>query len=244
MDKVCEGKIQPFIDQSYRDLATYVNAFAQKMQMKREALADKGIWTAKKRYVLNVYNNEGVEYAKPHIKVMGLEMIKSSTPSACREKLWEAIDIILNKDEDALIEFINKFRDEFRALPATEIAFPRGVNGIGKKFDKKTKQILKGAPIHVRGSILYNLLVDKFKLSKVHPHINEGDKIKFIYLQPNPFQSHVISFPQGLPKEFKLDAYIDHDVQFEKSFLEPLRIILDCIGWQTEKKSTLDDFFS
>lgn len=240
MDKVCESKIQPFIDKSYRDLATYVNAYDQKMQMKREALADRGIWTAKKRYILNVYNNEGVEYAKPKVKVMGLEMIKSSTPAACREKLWESIDIVINKDENAMIEFIEAFRQEFKTLPAADIAFPRGVNGINKKQDSRTKEILKGAPIHVRGSILYNNLISKYKLDKKYPLIKEGEKIKFIYLkEPNTIQSHVISFPQVLPKELDLEKYIDYNTQFEKSFLEPLKIILDCIDWKTEVTATL-----
>ena len=238
MDKVCESKIQPFIDKSYRDLAMYVNAYDQKMQMKREALADKGIWTAKKRYILNVYNNEGVEYAKPKVKVMGLEMIKSSTPAACREKLWESIDIIINKDERAMVDFIDAFREEFKTLPAADIAFPRGVNGISK--NTTNGNVGKGAPIHVRGSILYNNLISKRKLDKKYPLIKEGEKIKFIYLkEPNTIQSHVISFPQILPKELDLEKYIDYNTQFEKSFLEPLKIILDCIGWKTEVTATL-----
>lgn len=245
MDKVCESKIQPFIDKSYQDLATYVNAYDQKMQMKREALADKGIWTAKKRYILNVHNNEGVEYAKPKVKVMGLEMIKSSTPSACREKLWESIDIIINKNEDEMIAFIESFRKEFNTLSAADVAFPRGVNGIDKNTNDKSRTVEKGAPIHVRGAILYNFLIEKKKLTKQYPLIQEGEKIKFIYLkQPNMIQSHVISFPQTLPKEFDLDKFIDYDTQFTKSFLDPLKIILDCIGWKTEKQESLMDFFS
>lgn len=245
MDKVCENKIQPFIDKSYRDLATYVNAYDQKMQMKREALADKGIWTAKKRYILNVYNNEGVEYVKPHVKVMGLEMIKSSTPTACREKLWESIDVILNKTENDMIEFIEKFKKEFETLQVADIAFPRGVNGISKKYNDKSKTIEKGAPIHVRGSIVYNMLLEKHNLTKKYPTIKEGEKIKFIYLkEPNTIQSHVIAFPQILPKELDLVKFIDYNTQFEKSFLEPLKIILDCIGWKTEKHSSLESFFN
>jgi DNA polymerase elongation subunit (family B) len=235
MDKVCETKIQPFIDKSYNSLAQYTNAYQQKMIMKREALADKGIWTAKKRYILNVYNNEGVEYAKPKVKVMGLEMIKSSTPTACREKLAESIDVILNKTEDDMIEFIEKFRKDFQTLDPADIAFPRGVNGI-TKYTKDPS----GTPIHVRGTILYNSLIKKKNLTKKYSLIAEGEKIKFIYLkQPNTVQSNVISFQQVIPKEFDLVKYIDHQTQFEKSFLEPLKIILDCIDWKTEKTNTL-----
>lgn len=248
LDKVCENKIQSFIDKSYNELAGYTNAYAQKMIMKREALADKGIWTAKKHYVLNVYNNEGVSYKIPQVKVMGLDMIKSSTPSACRIKLKEALDVILSKTENDMIEFIEKFRGEFKTLPLSDIAFPRGVNGIEKytiEFGARAGMPDKGCPIHVRGSILYNLMIKKYNLDKKYPLIMEGEKIKFIYLkEPNTIQSNIISFQQMLPDEFGLNKYVDYDVQFEKSFLEPLKNILDCINWKTEHVNSLEAFFS
>lgn len=248
LDKVCENKIQSFIDKSYNELAGYTNAYAQKMIMKREALADKGIWTAKKHYVLNVYNNEGVSYKVPQVKVMGLDMIKSSTPSACRIKLKEALDVILSKTENDMIEFIEKFRGKFKTLPLSDIAFPRGVNGIEKytiEFGARAGMPDKGCPIHVRGSILYNLMIKKYNLDKKYPLIMEGEKIKFIYLkEPNTIQSNIISFQQMLPDEFGLNKYVDYDVQFEKSFLEPLKNILDCINWKTEHVNSLEAFFS
>ncbi len=243
MDKVCEDRIQPFIDKAYAELAGYVNAYEQKMQMKREALADKGIWTAKKRYIMNVYNNEGVEYAKPKVKVMGLEMIKSSTPAYCRKILWEAIDIIINKTEDDMIGMIETYRQEFRHQAISDIAFPRGVNGL-EKFADAAAIFGKGCPIHVRGSLLYNNLIQRKKLDKTYPLIMEGEKIKFIYLkEPNTIQSNVISFPTIVPKELDIEKYVDYDLQFEKSFLEPLKIILDSINWKTEHVSSLEDFF-
>ena len=245
LDKVCENKLQPFIDKSYNELARYTNAYSQKMIMKREALADKGIWTAKKHYILNVYNNEGVAYKTPQVKIMGLEMIKSSTPSACRVKLKEALDVIINKTEDDVIDFIEQFRKDFKTVPIADIAFPRGVNGINKYTIEKTGMYDKGSPIHVRGSILYNLNIKKHKLQKKFPMIMEGEKIKFIYLkEPNTIQSNVISFHQSLPDEFGLTKYIDYDTQFEKSFLEPLKTILDCIGWKTEQVDSLEAFFT
>lgn len=244
LDRVCENKIQPFIDKSCDALAGYLNVYSQRMRMKREALADKGIWTAKKRYALNVYNNEGVEYAKPKIKVTGLEMIKSSTPSACREKLMTALDVVLNGTESDIIAFIEKFRAEFRTLPESDIAFPRGVNGISEYTDQKTKTFTKGTPIHVRGSIVYNNLLHKKNLTSKYETIKEGEKIKFIYLkEPNTIQSNVIAFSGMLPKELDLTKYIDFETQFEKAFLDPLKIILNCIGWKTEATSSLEAFF-
>jgi DNA polymerase elongation subunit (family B) len=244
MDKVCEDRIQPFIDKTYTDLARYVHAYDQKMQMKREALADKGIWTAKKRYIMNVYNNEGVEYAKPKPKVMGLEMIKSSTPTYCRKIMWEAIDIVLNKSEIDLIGMIETWKAEFRTQGIADIAFPRGVNGL-EKFSDAKMIYGKGCPIHVRGSLLYNNMIKRMKLDKTYPMIMEGEKIKFIFLkEPNTIQSDVIAFPTILPKELDIEKYIDYDTQFEKSFLDPLRIVLDSIGWKTEQVSSLEDFFA
>ena len=244
MDRICENKIQPFIDTSYSELARYTHAYQQKMMMKREGLSDKGIWTAKKRYILRVHNNEGVQYAEPQLKVMGLEMIKSSTPSACKEKLWDAIDIVFNKDEDAVIKFIDEFREEFKTMDPADIAFPRGVNGLSK-FSDKSNIFGKGCPIHVRGSLIYNDLIKRNKLQKKYEMIKEGEKIKFIYLkEPNMIQSNIIAFPNVIPTELDLHKYIDFDMQYEKSFVEPLKIVLDSIGWKTEHVSSLADFFA
>jgi DNA polymerase elongation subunit (family B) len=242
MDKICEEVIQPFIDTGYQELAEYMNAYSQKMQMKREVLADKAIWTAKKRYVLNVHNSEGVQYAKPKLKVMGLEMVKSSTPSVIRGKLKESIEVILLGDEKKLHEFVETFRAEFNKLPVEEIAFPRGVNGL--KTYAGSPIYSKGTPIHVRGSLLFNHHCKRLGLDKKYQAIREGDKIKFVYVKkPNPFQEDVIAFPQELPKEFNLHSYVDYDLQFEKVFLDALQTVIESLGWKAEQQSSLEDFF-
>jgi DNA polymerase elongation subunit (family B) len=243
MDKVCEQKIQPFIDKSYQELASYVNAYAQKMQMKREGLSDKGIWTAKKRYILNVYNNEGVQYKEPQIKVMGLEMVKSSTPAAIREKMKEVIQLMMKGSESDVQEFILNFREEFKKLPPEDISFPRGLNGLTDYADS-VMMYKKGTPIHVRGAILYNHYLKKYELLKKYPLIQEGEKLKFTYLKvPNHFKEDVISYPGRLPKEFNLSEYIDYETQFNKAFVEPVKVILDCMGWQVEKQNSIESFF-
>ena len=243
MNKVCEEKIQPHIDASYQELADYVNAHSQRMEMKRESLADKAIWVAKKNYILNVYDSEGVAYAKPKLKMMGISAIRSSTPSACRVKIKDAIDIIINKSQDDLHVFIEKFRKEFKTLPIEDIAFPRSVNGL-KEYSDENNIYLKGTPIHVKGALVYNHLLKKMNLTKRYQLIKEGEKIKFIYLkQPNPYNNNTLAFLSGLPKQLEAEQYIDYDLQFEKSFLEPLDIILSTINWHTEKIDTLDCFF-
>jgi len=242
MDKICEDVFQPFIDKGYQELAEYMNAFAQKMQMKREVLADKGIWTAKKRYILNVHNSEGVQYAKPKIKVMGLEMVKSSTPAVIRNKLRDSIEVILKGDEKVLQEYIIGFRKEFNNLPVEEIAFPRGVNGM--KQYAGSPIYTKGTPIHVRGALLFNHYVKRKGLEKKHQLIRDGDKIRFVYVKkPNPFNEDVVAFSQELPKEFGLHQFIDYDKQFEKTFLDALDSVIEPLGWSVEEKSSLEDFF-
>jgi len=243
MDRVCEDKIQPYIDESYQELASYVHAFDQKMQMKREALADKGIWTAKKRYILNIYNNEGVQYKEPKMKVMGLEMIKSSTPAAIREKMRESIKIMMQGTEEDIHAFIADFKETFKQLPPEDISFPRGMNGL-KEYSDSVSLYKKGTPIHVKGAILYNARLKALKLEKKYPLIQEGEKIKFTYLKmPNPIKDTVISYPSRLPQEFGLHEFIDYDVQFNKAFLDPIKVVLDCMNWSTEKINTLESFF-
>jgi len=244
MDKVCEDRLQPFIDKSYQELADYMNAYSQKMVMKREALANKGIWTAKKRYILKVYNNEGVQYKEPKVKVTGLEMVKSSTPSAIRETMKKSIDIMLSGTEEDVQKFISDFKERFFKLPPEEISFPRGVNGLAKYADSLSIYKSK-TPIHVKGAILYNLYLKQLGLDKKYPYIQEGEKLKFTYLKmPNPIKDTVISYPGRLPTEFGLDKFVDYNMQYQKTFIDPIKVILDCMGWKTEKASTLDDFFS
>ena len=242
MDKFCEEKLQPFIDSSFERLAKYVSAYEQKMIMKREVIANKGIWTAKKRYILNVFNEEGVDLKDPKLKIMGIEAVKSSTPAPCRVKIKEALKVIMTKDESALIQFIDDFRVHFKKLRPEEIAYPRSCNNL-KKYTSSKDIYQKSCPIHVRGALLYNHQLKKRKLVK-YEAVNEGDKIKFITLkEPNPLHENVISFISTLPREFDLHKYIDYDEQFNKSFLEPLKFILKAINWNFEKKASLEEFF-
>jgi|TARA_Y100000034_G_scaffold15110_1_gene15939 DNA polymerase elongation subunit (family B) len=244
MDSVCDDKIERVIEKCYEDLADHVNAFEQKMVMKREVLADVGIWTAKKHYILNVHNSEGIQYKKPKLKIMGIEAVKSSTPETCRTALKEAFEIIMNGTEDDIINFIDNFRKEFKGLPAEDVSFPRSVKGLAKYRDSATIY-RKSTPLHVKGSLIYNMMLEKNKLTKKYPRIQEGEKIKYTYLmEPNPSGDSAIAMLNSLPKEFKLNDYIDYDRQFEKSFLDPMKVILDTIGWDHERKSTIMDFFS
>ena len=243
LNKICEMEFEKYISSSYEALANYVNAYEQKMFMKRENIADRGIWTAKKRYILNVWDSEGVRYAEPKLKMMGIEAVKSSTPAPCRTMIKDVLKLIMTKTEDDVIDFIENCRKNFRSLPPEEISFPRTVSNV-KKYKSVNAIYEKGTPIHARGALLFNHYVKKNKLTQKYSLINNGEKIKFCYLKrPNPIQENVISFIQQFPEELNLDKYIDYDLQFEKSFLEPLKIILDSIGWQAERTVNLESFF-
>ncbi len=244
LDKICQVELEKFIESSYEELATYLNAFEQKMKMKRENIANRGFWTAKKRYVLNVWDSEGVRYKEPKMKICGMETARSSTPAYFKDKLLKAYDIIINKTNDDLLEFIDGVKEETKIQDYLNIAFPRGCNGL-EKYRSRTDIFSKGTPIHVRGALLYNHYVRCNKLTNKYPLIQEGEKIKFIYLKtPNPIQQNVISFFGTIPKEFNLDKYVDYNTQFEKSFYEPLKNVLECIGWVYERKISLLSFFN
>ena len=246
LDKACKEKIEPFIDRSYTELAEYTNAYEQKMFMKRENIAARGIWTAKKRYILNVWDSEGVRYNQPKLKMMGIEAVKSSTPMPCRKAIKDALNIMMTGEQDELIKFIDDFKKEFYSLPPEDIAFPRSVNGL-RKFKSDTDVYSKGCPLHVRGSLLYNFYVSQKKLENKYPLIQEGEKIKYIYLKvgrTNYTGENVLSFLNTFPRELGLEECLDRKAQFKKSFLDPLQIITNVIGWSTEKKSSLEFLFT
>ena len=244
LDKVCELELEKYIESSYQELADYLNAYENKMVMKRENIAERGIWTGKKRYILRVWDSEGVRYEKPKLKMMGIEAIKTSTPAPCRKFIKQAIDIIMTRDEDDVINFIEDARSQFKKLSPGEIAFPRSVSEINK-WMSRTEMYNKGCPIHVRGAILYNHYTKKAGLDKKYASIQSGEKIKFLYLKkPNTIQENVFSFIQEFPRELDIEKYVDYDTQFQKSFVEPMKIILDSIGWSVEKRVSLESFFS
>jgi len=248
LDQVCQDKLEPFIDKSYQELADYVKAYDQKMFMKRENIADRGIWTAKKRYILNVWDSEGVRYEDPKLKIMGLEAVKSSTPSPCRQMIKDTLKLVMSGTEEDVIDYIDDARKKFRKLPPEDIAFPRTISDIRKHkfgvnaYNEDGRKIAK--PIHVRGALTYNHYIKQKKLDNKYSLINNGDKIKFCYMiKENPIRENVITFISDFPHELGLDKYLDYDLQFEKAFLDPVKVILDAIGWNVEKTVNLELFF-
>jgi len=244
LNRVCETKIEQVIEEGYENLARMLGTYRNAMVMKREKITNRAIFVAKKRYILNTLNSEGVHYEKPKVSVTGLESVRSSTPEVCREKLKECFEIIMNTDEDTTQKFIQNFRDEFKTLDPVAIAKTSGTDNI-KKYQDKTSLYRKGCPMHVRGAIMYNHFLKQKGLDKKFETIQGGDKVKFLYLKtPNPIRENVISVPGLLPKQLGLHEYIDYELQFDKVFLSPIQSILDAVGWSAEKVNTIEDFFS
>lgn len=239
MDKVCNTKLQPHIQKKCKELAEYMNSYENKLDMKREKLIDVGILTSKKHYIWNVWDDEGVRYQDAKASIVGLEMVKSIIPSICKKTMKDLfVPILLNGTESECIAAIKKFRKQFESIPVEQIALPKGMNGL-KEYGDKDTIYKKATPLHVRGSLLYNYYLSKKNL-KNYEKIKEGNKIKYTYLKlPNPIKENAISFLDTIPTELNLTQYIDYVTMFDKTFLSPLKIITEAIGWNVDRKKGL-----
>ena len=243
LNKVSKQHFEPLLEKAYEELFKILNSKENRMEMSREVIAERGVWIAKKRYILNVWDNEGVRFNEPKIKMMGVDAVRSSTPGVCRDKFKKIFKIILEEGEEATQKFIADFKKEFKSLDPEDISFPRGCKGMDKWGDRKEIYI-KACPIHVRGALLYNHHVRLNGLEQRYEMINNGEKIKFCYLKtPNHIKENVIAFTSVLPKELDLHRFVDYNKMYDKSFVEPITHLLEAVGWDVEPKATLEAFF-
>ena len=241
LEKLALEKIQPLIEKGYKKLQAYTGCLENKMVMKLEKISYKGLWKAKKKYAILALYEEGVYLHEPELKVTGIEIKRSSTPALVKDMLKEIVILIMKKPE-LVQEKIAEFKKKFMNANYKDIAFPRGATDV-RKYTISGDNFKSGTPIHIRGAIVYNRYIDKKGLNL--PKIDNGDKIKFLYLiEPNPLNSYVISFPKRLPDE-NLIKYVDYEKMWEKAFLQVVNDILNAIGKEelTSKKTNLMDFF-
>lgn len=243
LDRYCEDVIQPIIDGTFatihHNLGTLVNVLA----MKREAIAEHGVWIKKKRYILWVHDNEGVRYDPPQLKMSGIEAVRSSTPKYARDIIKKALIHFVKGEREEFYDLMDVAEHQFMTRPFEDIAMPRGCNGldkyamIGDNFAPKT-------PIQVKGALTYNLHLKRTGLDTKYPAIKEGEKIRFCYLkEPNPLKTTVIAAPNTLPTEWKLDPYLDRYTQFQKTLLDPLEKIVSLANWTIRPVATFDALF-
>lgn len=234
LDAFCEAEIQPVINKTLQDISEYTNAYKPFLKMKREAIAERGIFTGKKRYALTIWDNEGVKYEEPKLKVTGFSMISSATPTWCKAHLKECLNIIMTGTEKELTEYVKTVREEFKTLSIHHIAIPKGVNGL-KKYTLTSPSL----PINTRASLIFNKFIKHFGLQKDYQYIKDSDRIKYCYIkEPNMFRSNVIGFIDSVPPEF--DFEIDYMLQFQKIFLQPLDGLLKPIGWMLDRPKKLN----
>ena len=233
------------MDKSYHSLAAMMGAYKNAMRMKRENIANRGVWKAKKMYILNVYDSEGERYTEPKMKMMGVEAVRSTTPEHAKKAIIDSFRIILNEDEKTLQNYVSEFRSTFNSLPLDEIGRISGVAGI-EKYDRGNGAVADHCPIHVKAAITYNHMLTKKKLTNKYERIRSGDKLRYLNLvEPNPYNnSPVMAIVKPMPQEFgDVGKYVDYDEQFKKTYLNAVTSITDVIDWKPEKTATLEDFF-
>lgn len=240
LDRYCENDLQRVIDAAFQTIGNHFNTQDNVLAMKREAIAEYGVWTAKKRYLLWVHDNEGVRYNPPKLKMTGIEAVRSSTPKYAREVIKKALEYFIQGHQQEFYTLIDTAEEGFMSRPFEDIASPRSVNGLDT-YDPGEGDFLPATPIHVKGAITYNRHLEKTNLVQKYPKIRNSEKIRFCYLKPqNPLRTTVIAAPNALPPEWKLERYLDRQLQFEKSVLSPLEHIVREAGWPIRPMVTLD----
>lgn len=234
--------VQPIIDEYFDGLAVAFNAMSNKIEMDFELIADKSTFFAPKKYIMRKIWEEG-KYLNPDkntFKLRGIEIVRTTTPQFFRDKLKEAVKIIYNQSNEELLKFIDQTKKEYLKLDFIDMANPTGVNGMDK-YNLNSKRI----PIHVYGSLIYNLYIENKKLSDRYQLITDKNKIKISYIkQPNCMGSHVISVPNNIfPDELKDKIELDYDRMFDKNFMNPIKRFLEVVNWDDVRQYDLDDAF-
>ena len=197
-----------------------------------------GVWTAKKKYFARVIDSEGVRYKEPKMKVMGLDIIRSGTPSFVKKKLKESLNIILDSDAESMIRWKDLVKEEFNLQNLSDIARVQGVSNIDYSVNDK------GVPIGARAVLVHNEYVKKLGIENEIQLLEAGNKVKLAYLtEPNIFGSNVVAWNDDKFVDIIKNAKcFDYDLCFEKFFLSPLQLMTDALKWDILRETeNLDD---
>lgn len=263
--------LEPIIEESMKKYFDYMNHFEFCLNFKREVIAESGFFLdKKKRYAMLVKDSEGVRFNEPELKVVGLELLRSSTPAAVKPWLEEAILVILDNDRHKLVRWLKDKREAYEKLPIEEISQNSSVSNISKylspiyddynqitgyKVIKPTTRIRDvktgeekdrglGIPINSMAAINWNDYIARNKLDKQYQAIREGSKIKLLRLKPNPYKYEVIGYEGYWNQDFDLTSFIDRDTMFEKTFKQYIRNITNTFAWNLDLEYTVDDIFA
>lgn len=243
LDLFAKQTLQPIIGRIINTIVTTLNAFPDVLSMKREIIADKTIVQSKKHYIMNVFDNKGVRYKTAKKKIIGMEAVRSSTPSWCKDRIKQALDIMFVSNNKECLQFIDQCQtDYWQELNLSIISFPRGLPDLELYTEQQ-----KSLPIHVAAALAFNRFIRDTGLTKKYTPIRSGEKIKFCYLlNPNPFKSHVIGWnTTAAPKELNLEMYIDRQHNFYVGFLKPIQTLMEIVGWSTSRceSVSMNDLF-
>jgi len=243
LDTISKVKIQPMLANSFDIFSKKTNYYESRLFMKRESICKAIFLEKKKRYILKVFDNEGVRLAIPEVKIVGLESVRSDIPEWCRKRLKQCFTMLFECNQEQMQTFIADTETEFFQLNVSKIAKPTSITDIVKYTDNVGMPV-KGATAAAKGSINYNNLLIKHKLQSQFSQISNGDKIRLLPLKmPNPSNMEIIAFKEKIPVEFGIEKYVNMNILFEKNFIDPISRVLTVMGWSAIKKYNIGDFF-
>lgn len=232
-DRFEQQVIQPIIKDTIKQYSEVLNIFDEdKIGVEREIIADAAVLVAKKKYFARVLDSEGVRYDlnDPYIKIMGLEIAKSSTPKWVKMKLEESIGVILDQDQAGVRAWRDKTRLEFLDQDIEDISMVQGISSLDYNLGDK------GVPQGSKSALSHNAWVMQQGLEDEIPLLQAGEKYKRCYIkEPNRFGAEILSYADSkIPHIIKKDGIYDYSRNFKVQLEQPLERMVSCMGYRIE----------
>ena len=246
---------QDIITDSYNDLAkNCFNVQDHRLEMKTECVIRSAYFRATRRYAQWITKQEGI--VKESLDVKGLEFKKANFPPVLGKFFKQAlIDVLKGAKQSDIDKRVKEFRQQILdgSISLIELGNPTSVKTLNKYTERKAKAgemfsiVAKGAPAAVRAVIKYNDLVKFWGLNKEYSYITQGEKVKWIYLKPNPYQIEAIAFLEfDIPEKIRtfIEEYADREKIFESILLNKLEGFYSDLGWNLNLNPYKDIFFN